>query len=145
VILFSDEPEADIARIEAALDDGRITAARLDEAMIRILGLKAALTLHKTGYQPADRSKLFNPDNARTAEAVTARAPTLVKDVQGHPAPVARPPPPGAGLYDRDHHAPAWRGRADGLPRPSAREGFEVTLYPPKPAPIRAASTWCCS
>ncbi|MES2815364.1 MAG: glycoside hydrolase family 3 N-terminal domain-containing protein, partial [Pseudomonadota bacterium] len=49
VILFSDEPEADIARIEAALEDGRITAARLDEAMIRVLGLKAALGLHQTG------------------------------------------------------------------------------------------------
>ncbi|WP_245875417.1 glycoside hydrolase family 3 protein [Tabrizicola aquatica] len=82
VILFSDEPEADIARIETALDDGRLTPARLDEAMVRILGLKATLGLHQD-HQPADRSKLFNPDNARLAQTVTARAPTLVKDVQG--------------------------------------------------------------
>jgi beta-N-acetylhexosaminidase len=82
VILFSDEPEADIARIEAALEDGRITGTRLDEALVRILGLKAALGLHRD-RAPADRGKLFNPDNARIAQATTARAPTLVKDVQG--------------------------------------------------------------
>jgi beta-N-acetylhexosaminidase len=83
VILFSDEPEADIARIEAALEDGRLTGDRLDEAVIRILGLKASLDLHRTGNQPADRSKLFNVENARIAKDVTARAPTLVKDRTG--------------------------------------------------------------
>jgi beta-N-acetylhexosaminidase len=83
IILFSDEPEADIARIEAALSDGRLTRDRLDEAMIRVLGLKAALSLHKTGRAPADRSRLFNDDARAEAAAVTARAPTLVKDVQG--------------------------------------------------------------
>lgn len=82
VILFSDEPEADIARIEAALDDGRITGLRLDEALTRILGLKAALGLHQD-RAPADRKKLFNQGSARIAEAITARAPTLVKDVKG--------------------------------------------------------------
>lgn len=82
VILFSDEPEADIARIEAALEDGRLTLARLDEAMVRILGLKAALGLHKAD-PAADRSKLFDQTNAKVAQAVTARAPTLVKDVKG--------------------------------------------------------------
>lgn len=83
VILFSDEPEADIARIEAALADGRLTEARLEEAMIRVLGLKAALGLHRTGREPADRARLFDPKNTATAKAITARAPTLVKDVQG--------------------------------------------------------------
>ena len=82
VILFSDEPEADIARIEAALDDGRLTLDRLDEAMIRVLGLKAALGLHRTGRDPARRDRLFDPSNAAIAKEVTARAPTLVKDVQ---------------------------------------------------------------
>ncbi len=83
IILFSDEPEADIARIEAALADGRLTEARLEEAMIRVLGLKATLGLHRTGRDPAERDKLFDPKNAATAQTVTARAPTLVKDVRG--------------------------------------------------------------
>jgi beta-N-acetylhexosaminidase len=83
IILFSDEPEADIARIENALDDGRITAARLDEAMTRVLGLKAWLGLHRDGKAPADRTRLARPEDAAAAQAITARAPTLVKDVQG--------------------------------------------------------------
>lgn len=83
IILFSDEPEADIARIEAALADGRLTPERLDEAMVRILGLKAVLGLHLDGRAPADRAKLASPDSTATARAITARAPTLVKDVQG--------------------------------------------------------------
>jgi beta-N-acetylhexosaminidase len=83
VILFSDEPEADIARIEAALEDGRLTTARLDEALVRVLGLKASLGLHQTGREPARRDVLFSAKNAAIAREVTARAPTLVKDVQG--------------------------------------------------------------
>ena len=79
IILFSDEPEADIARIEAALDDGRLTEARLDEAMIRVLGLKARLGLHRTGRDPADRTKLFDKANAASAQSVTARAPRSSK------------------------------------------------------------------
>ncbi|MCU0826382.1 MAG: glycoside hydrolase family 3 protein [Tabrizicola sp.] len=83
VILFSDEPEADIARIEAALDDGRLTADRLDEALVRVLGLKASIGLHRNGNAPADRSRLARPEDTIAARAITARAPTLVKDVQG--------------------------------------------------------------
>ena len=83
IILFSDEPEADIARIEAALDDGRLTPQRLDEALVRVLGLKAWLGLHRDGKVPADRKRLALPEHAAAAQAVTARAPTLVKDVQG--------------------------------------------------------------
>jgi beta-N-acetylhexosaminidase len=135
VILFSDEPEADIARIEAALDDGRINEARLDEAMVRILGLKAALTLHKTGYQPADRSKLFNSDNARTAEAVTARAPTLVKDVKGilplSPERHCRVLVYTTGIITPLHGA----GEPMAFPDLLRAEGFDVTLYSPEARP----------
>jgi beta-N-acetylhexosaminidase len=83
IILFSDEPEADIARIETALDDGRLTEERLDEALVRVLGLKAWLGLHHNGKALADRSRLARPEDAAAALAITARAPTQVKDVQG--------------------------------------------------------------
>ncbi len=135
VILFSDEPEADIARIEAALDDGRLTLARVDEALVRVLGLKAALGLHRTGHQPADRSRLFDPANARTAEAVTARAPTLVKDVRG-----ILPLSP-----DRHHRVLVYStgivtplhgtGQPMAFPDLLRAERFEVTLYTPETRP----------
>ncbi|NJS39508.1 MAG: glycoside hydrolase family 3 protein [Rhodobacteraceae bacterium] len=132
VILFSDEPEADIARIEAALADGRLTRERLDEAMIRILGLKAALTLHKTGHQPADRSQLFNPENAAQAQAVTARAPTLVKDTKGiipiSPTKYRRVLVYSTGIVTPLHGT----GMPMAFPDLLRAEGFKVTLYTPE-------------
>lgn len=135
IILFSDEPEADIARIEAALDDGRITAARLDEAMVRVLGLKAALGLHRTGKSPADRSKLANPASAEVARKITARAPTLVKDVQGL-LPLSPDRHRRVLLYSTGIVTPL---HGDGMPMifPDLlrAEGFEVTLYDPATRP----------
>ena len=129
VILFSDEPEADIARIETALDNGRLTMGRVDEAMIRILGLKAALTLHQTGHQPADRSKLFNPANTRTAKAISARAPTLVKDVQGI-LPLTLDRHRRVLVYTTGITTPLHgAGEPMALPDLLRAEGFDVTLY----------------
>ena len=81
IILFSSDPEADIACITAAVADGRISAARLEQALTRVLGLKAWAGLHK-GAAPVNRAALGQPAARVAAEAVTARAPTLVKDVQ---------------------------------------------------------------
>lgn len=135
IILFSDEPEADIARIEAALDDGRITAARLDEAMVRILGLKAALDLHRTGKVPADRARLARPASAETARRITARAPTLVKDVQGI-LPLSPDRHRRVLVYSTGIVTPL---HGDGMPMlfPDLlrAEGFDVTLHDPATRP----------
>lgn len=129
VILFSDEPEADIARIEAALDDGRLTLKRLDEAMVRILGLKASLNLQETGRQPADRAKLFNPANAAVAQTVTARAPTLVKDVK-HILPLSPDRHRRVLVYSTGIVTPLHgAGMPMIFPELLRDEGFEVTLY----------------
>lgn len=135
IILFSDEPEADIARIEVALDDGRITAERLDEAMVRVLGLKAALGLHLDGKAPADRVMLATPASAEAARKITARAPTLVKDAQGilplTPARHRRVLVYSTGIVTPLH--------GDGMPMifPDLlrAEGFDVTLYDPATRP----------
>lgn len=135
IILFSDEPEADIARIEAALADGRITAERLDEAMVRVLGLKAALRLHKDGKAAADRSKLHNRARAATAQAITARAPTLVKDVQSI-LPLSPDRHRRVLVYSTGIVTPL---HGDGMPMvfPDLlrAEGFDVTLYDPATRP----------
>jgi beta-N-acetylhexosaminidase len=135
IILFSDEPEADIARIEAALADGRISADRLDEAMVRVLGLKAVLGLHKSGKDPADRTKLFNPESAAVAQKITARAPTLVKDVQGI-LPLSPDRHRRVLIYSTGIVTPL---HGDGMPMlfPGLlrAEGFDVTLYDPAARP----------
>ena len=82
VILFSRDAAADVALITAAVADGRISAARLDAALTRILGLKAWAGLHK-GAAKVNKAALARPENAVAAQGITRRAPTLVKDVQG--------------------------------------------------------------
>ncbi len=84
LILFSNDAAADHALITAAVDDGRISPARHEAALIRVLGLKAALGLHKGA--PAPDAAVFAPEplaaRQKVARAITARAPTLVKDVK---------------------------------------------------------------
>ena len=84
VILFSDDPDADIAAIHAAVARGELTQARIDDAVLRVLWLKAALWLHLPDdrHVSARLAKMRTPANVASAKAVTARAPTLVKDVQ---------------------------------------------------------------
>ena len=82
IILFSRDAAADVALITAAVSDGRISAARLDEALTRILGLKAWAGLHN-GAPKVNKAALARPENALAAQEITQRAPTLVKDVQG--------------------------------------------------------------
>ena len=47
MVLFSDDLEADIGILQEAMDQGRLSARRVDEALTRVLGLKAALGLHR--------------------------------------------------------------------------------------------------
>jgi beta-N-acetylhexosaminidase len=80
VILFTADPETDYGYIKAAVDDGRITRPRLDEAVTRILALKAAVGLHKPR---ARRETVIGSRESRAfADAITKRIPTLVKDTQ---------------------------------------------------------------
>ena len=78
VILFADDPERDYGFVAAALEDGRLSWERVDEAITRQLALKAALGLHKPRELPA----LDLAANKRLADEAARRAPTLVKDTQ---------------------------------------------------------------
>jgi beta-N-acetylhexosaminidase len=126
LILFSNDPVQDMGYIRDALADRRITAARHEEALVRVLGLKAALGLHKAST--LDRSVLGSAQNKATAQAVTARAPTLVKDVQGllllAPLKHRRVLVITNGVISPIHPEPF----AFDLPEMLRGEGFEVTL-----------------
>lgn len=84
MILFSQDVDRDLVAIKAALADGRLTQQRIDEALVRVLGLKATLRLHTSVREPAPQrlAKLRQPEAEATAKAAFQRAPTLVKDVQ---------------------------------------------------------------
>lgn len=128
LILFSPDPEGDLALVTAAIADGRISAARLEAALLRVLGLKASVGLHH-GAAPA---RVLATDEGRAlARAVTARAPTLVKDVQGTlPLQVAqhrRVLVISGGIISPIHRDPL----PFDLPDMLRAEGFEVTEHRP--------------
>ena len=125
LILFAADPEAAVAAVRAALADGRISAERHKTALLRILGLKAALGLQR-GPKPA--SIVANAVSRATARAVTARAPVLEKDVAGlFPISVQshrRVLVVSSGIISPIHGVAPF-----GLPDLLRAEGFEVTLF----------------
>jgi beta-N-acetylhexosaminidase len=85
MVLFSDDLEADIDVLQQAIAQGRLSARRVDEALTRVLGLKAALGLHwraaPTTEVAAVRPLLRTPRNLDISQQVASASITLVKDV----------------------------------------------------------------
>lgn len=88
IILFNKDLDEDISFIKQGLADGRITRERLDEAVTRILALKASLKLHvkkKEGCLVPDESAMQEigcTTHREWAEETADKAVTLVKDTQ---------------------------------------------------------------
>ena len=89
IFLFSDDIEQDFKYMKAGLADGRLSAARIEAAVTRILGLKAALGLHKMTVDeriaPMERAKQIvrSEPHLKAAHEVSAKAVTLVKNTAG--------------------------------------------------------------
>lgn len=84
MILFCRDPMDDYAYLIKALTDGRLSEKRLNESVIRILAMKAALGLHQPQAQldaKAFRS-LLNTDYAAKIDDITRKTPHLAKNRQ---------------------------------------------------------------
>lgn len=84
IILFTGDMLGDIEAIKAALAEGSLSHDRVNDALIRALGLKAALNLHRQERKPISErlQVLATPESIAIAEEAFARAPTLVKDAK---------------------------------------------------------------
>jgi beta-N-acetylhexosaminidase len=131
VFLFCDNVEEDIRHMESGLRKGLLTEQRLEDAITRVLGMKAALGLHRKTIRerikPLEEIKAMIADPAHTsaARAVADQAVTLVKDTKsilpinpskhrritwiGRPAPGFLPGMPETPMQDL-HNGLAARG-----------------------------------
>jgi beta-N-acetylhexosaminidase len=88
VFLFSRDPRSDMALMLNGLREGRLSEARLDEAVTRMLTLKAKLGLHRATAEerlpPLDtvRAQLQRPADLATTRRAAGEGLTLVKDTQ---------------------------------------------------------------
>ena len=126
MVLFSSDPEAEIAAVRDAVRSGRITAERFADAVTRVLALKASLGLHRSVEMPAH---VTDAAAKKQAEDAFARAPTLVKDRSGTlplvPAKHRRILVVSGGIVE-----PMQNARLNfKLPEMLAAQGFEITLH----------------
>lgn len=83
MILFFNDPKEDIAYVKAGIEDGTITAERLDDALHRILGLKASLGLDAVRFpEKKGLSVVGCPEHHKLAAKAAEESITLVKDTQ---------------------------------------------------------------
>jgi beta-N-acetylhexosaminidase len=133
IILFSFNPEGERQAVLDAVASGRISAARLQDAVTRVLGLKAALGLHlgRGLPQPDGLSRMGTPASKEIAAATFRRAPTLVKDTQNllplNPAKHQRILIISGGIVSPIHPD----STPFVLPDLLAARGFAVTLFQP--------------
>lgn len=89
IILFNKDLDEDISFVKQGLADGRITPERLDEAVTRILALKASLSLHRKKENGTLVPEVKAMESVgcslhqEWARDVADHAVTLVKDTQG--------------------------------------------------------------
>lgn len=131
IVLFTGDMRADIEAIKAALADGTLSHDRINDALIRVLGLKATLKLHRAERKPiTERLKsLATPASLAIADEAFARAPTLVKDVNDlfpiTPESHKRVLILTTGIASPIHPQPIPLA----LPEMMRERGFDVTVY----------------
>lgn len=136
MILFFRDPEEDLEVALDAVRTGAISAERLDEALRRILGLKASLGLHRTPRDelvppPAALEVIGSEEHQRIAAEVADKVVTLVKDTGGD-LPLRPETHPRIRLYGISGAAD-FTGVAHGFVELAKEEleaaGFEVHVF----------------
>lgn len=83
MLLFFNDPAEDIAYMKAGVESGLVSAQRLDDALHRILGLKAKMGLdHLVFPDKSELAKVGIAENHAAAARAADASITLVKDTQ---------------------------------------------------------------
>lgn len=85
VLLLPPEPDAALAGLREAAETGRLPISRIDDAVTRILRVKARVGLHKKSMVDLNAlAKMFGrPEFARAAQEIADRGVTLLRDEAG--------------------------------------------------------------
>lgn len=80
MLLFPTDPEVDLDYLARAVAAKRLTTDRVDEAVLRVLAMKAALALPQQNRAPRPLTQAARNRHARWAEETAQAAVTLVRD-----------------------------------------------------------------
>ncbi|QKJ20794.1 glycoside hydrolase family 3 protein [Microbacterium hominis] len=136
MFLFTKNLEEDFAFMRAGLESGILTRERLDEAVTRVLALKASLGIHRGRTLPdATAVKIGSEDHRAVARAVAQESLTLVKEEAGV-LPISAERYPRVLVYDIEGGAnPIGQGAKAGAIEQIVAElvaaGHEVTRFVP--------------
>lgn len=142
MMLFPSPLQADLAHLEAAIDKGWVSWTRIEQALLRVLGLKAALGLHRQSIDerllPLSQAQalLRSTAHLQVERRAASASITLVKDVQGllplspqrHRRIVLVTDPERSGFAFQP--PPALL-----LPQLLAEQGFELRAFDPEHPP----------
>ncbi|KHL97082.1 beta-hexosaminidase [Paenibacillus sp. IHB B 3415] len=138
MFLFTKNLEEDVRFMKEGLEAGLLSPGRLDDAVLRILGLKASLRLHERENVPVlaeSSGVLRHESHLETARTVADRSITLVKEEAGV-LPLSPERYPRVLLYDIESEANALgysktHGLATAFIPMLESEGFKVTRFEP--------------
>lgn len=138
MFLFTKNLDEDIAFMKRGYEQGLLSERRLNEAVLRILGLKASLALHKQNNLPSKEeaaATLRTQEHLDIAREVTDRSITLVKEEPGV-LPISADRYKRVLLYDIESEANALgydksSGLAASMIPLLEAEGFTVTRFEP--------------
>ena len=138
MFLFTKNLEEDLAFMTDGVKNGVITKERLDEAVTRILALKASLKLHKKNNIP-DREKaraiVGCADHIAAEREVADKSITLVKEEKGV-LPISPEKYKRILVYKKESGKSAFgggntTGAPDAFVEMLREEGFDVTVFVP--------------
>ena len=138
MFLFTKNLEEDFEFMKKGVEDGIITAQRLDEAVTRILALKASLNLHKKNNLPdIEKAKktVGCTEHKKVSGEVAEKSITLVKEEKGV-LPILPEKYKRVLVYKKEGAASAFgggvqTGACDRFIEKLKADGFEVSVFVP--------------